>query len=67
MKTKVALLALLALAAPLLLAVACGGDGEGDEEPTIRTQKGLAVSHYTSGQPAEESFIATVTITFAVQ
>jgi uncharacterized protein YggE len=48
-KTKVTLLALLALAAPLLLAVACGGDGEGDGESTIRTQKGLAVAALATG------------------
>ena len=49
MKTKVTLLAILALLASLLLAVACGGDGEGDDDAAIRTQKGLGVAALATG------------------
>src|SRR3972149_6024178 len=49
MKTKVTLLAILALLASLLLVVACGGDGEGDDDAAIRTQKGLGVAALATG------------------
>jgi hypothetical protein len=49
MKPKVFLTGLVAVLALALAGVACGGDDEGDEQASIRTQKGLAVAA-VSGQ-----------------
>lgn len=49
MKTKVILLAAIALLASLPLAAACGGDGGGGDEAGIRTDKGLSVAAFAAG------------------